>query len=98
MRNPLRRKYSRYTYRARSLGIPFDLTLREFCLLVMMPCYNCGQPGPNGVDRMDNTGYHIHTTMPLCGRCNAEKGDMPWAVWRRRTSGGGREYFLRRRK
>ena len=76
MRETAARRFSRYKYRARSKGIGWSLDLREFALITSMPCYFCGSYDTIGVDRMDNTGYHIHTTCPACQKCNALKQDM----------------------
>jgi hypothetical protein len=97
MREKASRRYSRYTYRARKKGIPFSLDLREFALITSMPCYFCGSYDTIGVDRMDNSGYHIHTTCPCCQDCNALKRDEDMALGFRLTTGGRRAKFFRRR-
>ena len=88
------RRYSRYKYRAKKKGIPFTLTLREFALITALPCYFCSSRElPTGVDRMDNSGYHVHTTCQCCTRCNALKQDMSMAEFDRLyplTTGGER--------
>ena len=93
------RRFSRYKYRARKKGIDWTLTLREFALITAMPCYFCGSRVlPTGVDRMDNSGYHVHTTCPACTRCNALKQDMSMAEFHRLTTGGRRSIFLGERE
>ena len=51
------------------------ITEDEFNFLSKNNCYYCGKPGPNGIDRVDNSkGYVTGNCVPCCKHCNYVKG------------------------
>lgn len=64
---------------AKKRGIRWELTIKEFNLLIAQVCHYCG--GSLGItgsslDRKDNKiGYDMSNVVPCCGRCNFTKSD-----------------------
>ena len=55
------------------------LTPRERANLWEQPCYLCGEPNSNGVDRFDSNGdYTIENSKPCCKTCNYMKKDLDY--------------------
>ena len=59
------------------------LTPRERGSLYDQPCYLCGDPDSNGVDRFDSNGdYTIENSKPCCATCNYMKKDLDYDDFR----------------
>ena len=71
-------KYTEYKGSAKSRGIDFSLTIKEFESFWQKPCYYCGDTIEKiGLDRIDSQkGYFIGNVTPCCTRCNKAKNDM----------------------
>ena len=80
-----------YKRSAKARNHKWDLTKKEFELLIEQPCFYCGAPPSlkyknlrggilmNGIDRIDNAkGYSIDNCCSCCSRCNVAK----WAMSR----------------
>lgn len=77
-------KWNSYTYRARTKGLPFELTRDEFERLLTNVCYYCGsKPNPyNGIDRRNNShGYTRVNSVSCCSVCNMAKKVMSESHW-----------------
>lgn len=65
---------------AKRRGVELSISLDEFCLLAIQPCFYCGEPLPEvgyGMDRVDNRiGYTLENCRPCCAICNIAKNDM----------------------
>ena len=86
------RNYVRKQYHvsAKKRGLAWELTDKQFFLMLTQPCHYCGSPPRktrkvsrngqykcNGVDRLDNTrGYTDDNTVPCCHICNHAKCTM----------------------
>lgn len=86
--------YTKYKHRAKDSDMLFDLTFENFCNILDLPCFYCGDiktqkfahhnfPNRilryNGIDRFDNDkGYIIDNCMPCCIVCNRMKLNMPY--------------------
>lgn len=61
---------------------------KEFNTIRENNCKYCGNPGPNGIDRVDNSkGYQKENCVPCCKHCNYIKGDLSisdYTEWRDR--------------
>lgn len=71
------RIYKRYKKGAVVRGVSFDLDMNTFFKLKNDPCYYCGHPAPNGIDRVNSGGGYTNTnTVPCCYICNLMKRKM----------------------
>lgn len=67
-------KYKTYFERAYKKGIVFNLTVKEFNLLLSKSCHYCGDIDANGIDRIDSKiGYTKENSTPCCKICNIMK-------------------------
>lgn len=65
-----------YSARAEKKELAFEIT-EEFNILKSQDCKYCGQPGPNGIDRIDNTGgYTSENATSCCTMCNYMKKNL----------------------
>ena len=61
---------------------PF-LSESEFDSITGKACYYCGNEGPNGIDRLDNTrGYVLDNCVPCCKHCNYVKSNLSVGVFK----------------
>lgn len=80
------RLYSAYSSNAKTRGLEFDLSHKQFYKLINSKCHYCGiEPSNkityqgenhfcNGIDRVDNSkGYSIDNVVPCCSICNQAK-------------------------
>ena len=69
--------FEKVQHRAKRKGFEIDLTAEFHATLQKQSCYLCGNnPGPCGVDRVDNTqGYIMANCKPCCNLCNLMKRD-----------------------
>jgi hypothetical protein len=66
--------FKAYEDSARVRKYRFELSEAEFRAVSARECAFCGQPGPNGVDRIDNQSvYSVGTVQPCCTLCNSMK-------------------------
>jgi hypothetical protein len=66
--------FTAYKDSARLRKYRFKLSEAEFMAVSARECAFCGQPGPNGVDRIDNQSvYSVGTVQPCCTLCNMMK-------------------------
>lgn len=66
-------RYANYRNNAKTRGLIFKLTFKEFELLVKDHCVYCGGEG-FGVDRINNfVGYLKNNVVPCCTKCNKMK-------------------------
>jgi hypothetical protein len=71
--------YGKYKARAAKKGLPFELTLEQFLLILNQNCHYCNAAPRGGVDRRDsNEGYTLANSLPSCKRCNLAKNDMSY--------------------
>ena len=64
----------RYKYDASKRGYEFAISKRYFKLLKQKDCHYCGESGPNGIDRKDNSrGYIEGNVVACCEMCNRMK-------------------------
>lgn len=69
-----RPRYCDYERNARRRNREFTLSEDEFIRITDLPCAYCGEDGPNGVDRSDNSlGYVAGNAAPCCTVCNRMK-------------------------
>jgi hypothetical protein len=88
-RSPPNKPCSFESYResAKVRRYEFLLSPAQFLEVSAKDCAFCGQPGPNGVDRMDNQAvYSYETVQACCTLCNSMKADQPDQVFRDRTA------------
>lgn len=76
-RETVKGRYSSYKRGAESRGLPFDLSLEDFCCIYEIPCYYCGVEFEGvGIDRLDNSlGYIKGNMVSCCTQCNTMKMD-----------------------
>lgn len=68
--------FADYKYRAKVIGLEFDLTKEWYGKTVASPCYLCNvvPPAGCGVDRVNNAlGYCMVNCEPCCSACNYMK-------------------------
>lgn len=75
------KRYNQIRYRCTKENISYNITLEEYKLYLMLPCYYCnnklGKPVVYsiGLDRIDNSkGYDNDNVVPCCGTCNLIRG------------------------
>jgi hypothetical protein len=82
-KNTLPVKYREYKHNAKKRGHDFSLTFEDFCAITeTKECYYCGESGPVGIDRFDNSkGYTAEPgqCVPCCTWCNVAKADGSFA-------------------
>lgn len=74
-------RFRDYKCGAKTRGIAFKLSFREFCKFWKKPCWYCGYAiFEIGLDRIDNAkGYIRGNILPCCERCNRAKDvDSRW--------------------
>lgn len=55
----------------------FTLSLEQFWTLKEQPCFYCGEPGINGIDRLySDKGYTPTNSVSCCYDCNSLKRDV----------------------
>lgn len=68
---------------AKKRCVKWNLTLRQYKILIAKPCVYCGQQKHEsgiGLDRIDNDkGYVPGNVSPCCFACNMMRGSLP--VW-----------------
>lgn len=70
-------KFARYKLQAKRRGFKFNLTKELFISLCQEECFYCGSPGPNGLDRLDNSkGYDLANAVACCTKHNSMKSKM----------------------
>ena len=76
-------RYTTYKTNAKSRGLEFTLSIRDFENMWQMPCVYCGNEIETiGLDRIDNTkGYTIDNVVPCCKLCNGLKKATPLNEW-----------------
>ena len=75
-------KYDKYVQSALVRDISFKLTKEQFTDLAALKCHYCGLPGPNGLDRKDNTaGYTLENSVASCTQCNYMKNVTTYQVF-----------------
>lgn len=71
-----RYKYTAYCRSARYRNILFNLSLEQFIIVFVKPCFYCGNFNSNGVDRYNNKiGYITENIVPCCTFCNRAKNN-----------------------
>lgn len=66
--------YKEYAIRAKTKGLPFEITIEEFYKMTSGNCVYCGHAGGNGIDRLDSKkGYVKANIVPCCWPCNRMK-------------------------
>lgn len=74
---PGKLEFGHYSHNAKTRGLSWELTLDQFACLRNAPCTYCGNPGPGGVDRVDNAlGYLPGNVAPCCRICNFMKNTL----------------------
>lgn len=80
-----------YKGSAKRRGYSWSLSNEKAVGLFSGNCEYCGQVGPNGIDRLDNTvGYEDGNVVSCCSTCNYAKKDMTmekWTAWLDRVAG-----------
>lgn len=72
-KNTLPPKYRSYQQRANIKGIAFELTVDEFCNMLLLPCLYCKMQA-TGIDRINSSeGYTLLNSVPCCYQCNMMK-------------------------
>ena len=76
-------KFTAYKSKAKTRGLPFDLTFDEFMTFWQADCSYCKRPIPTiGIDRIDsNIGYTLANAVPCCTACNTMKLDFSLEEW-----------------
>jgi len=76
-RQTFKGKYCTLRTTAKRRGLPINITLEEFILLVDQICYYCGEPNKTkGLDRIDNgKGYIKGNVVSCCFWCNNWKSN-----------------------
>ena len=82
-----RGRFRHYIGGAKSRGLVFDLTFKQFKLFWQKPCSYCGAEIETiGLDRTNNSkGYTLKNITSCCFGCNTRKGGMrlkEWNAWR----------------
>lgn len=85
-----------YTYRAKKLGVSFELTRDQFKSFIFDSCHYCGQVPSrstvrydfngnilyNGIDRKENElGYSLNNCVSCCSDCNYLKKDRSYGCF-----------------
>jgi hypothetical protein len=76
-------KFSQYKARAKSRGMKFTLTKKQFFCLLDNNCHYCHAPKSMGVDRVFNDyGYTPENSVSCCWNCNRSKSNMDYFEYR----------------
>lgn len=69
--NSPKRRLGYYRNNCQRRGREFSLTEEQAFKLFASPCFYCGEPNSNGIDRYDNDkGYTEENAVACCWKCN----------------------------
>ena len=69
-------RFATYKGGAKVRGLIFDISIKEFIIIISSKCYYCGEDGYE-IDRLDSAiGYIKGNIVPACSTCNLMKQSM----------------------
>lgn len=76
--NEIELKYFAFIRGAKERKLLFNLSIKEFEIIVSKPCIYCGTNESVGIDRKDNKyGYILTNCQPCCSTCNLMRRTLP---------------------